>query len=414
MFSDNGRISHRQLKRQMLLGLCGVLLLFMTGDLLQAGRSGVLGVLLGAAVLLVYLWWTAGCEHAQKKSARKKFDLYFWAKLVVMGSFLVITGAYLLRESVRVTSEYLLPEAGKPILALILLAVAVLGVGTVPERRARMAEAAFPMYFWGILLLLVLAAFHARVPDIRQMPALSIGEIMSAGWSFLAVGITVTAFPMIGLELSGEGDNAKNREKKKPEGLQGEKEIDNELTKGEMTKLEAGVVEMPVRNQKNRRSVERRVWITLALLVVGTILVLFGTYGYSGANSLEFPLWHLMSGTNLPGKFLERFDIIWMSLFLFGILFALGSVAFYGVQILPEFRGHTVIIQVIVSVLVGVYWMVTETFPELQVSYLLAVKCIYAPLFLVLVILRGRERGSREQEIKLYAPGSEEEKREKA
>lgn len=352
MFADNGKISHRQLKRQMLLSLCGVLLLFMSGDLLEAGRSGILGVLVGAVVLLLYLGRASRCKHAQDAHGQRVLDGYFIWKVLIMGSFLVFTGAHLLRECVRVTGEYLLPKAPEPILAVVLLIVSVLGVGTVPERRARMAEIACSIYFWGILLLLLLAALHAEVPDILQMPALSAGRIIDAGWSFLAVGITVTTFPMTGLEIC-------KSKKKRNTGIKKE-------------------------NDSNQNGIAyKSVWATLALLIVGTMLILFGTYGYRGANSLEFPLWHLMSGTNLPGKFLERFDIIWMSLFLFGIMFTLGSVVFYGVQLFPEFREYTVLIQSAVTVLVGIYWMVSEAFPNLQFSYLPAVKYIYAPLFLL-------------------------------
>lgn len=56
MFADNGEISGRQLKRQMLLELSPVLLLFLSGDILLSGRSGVLGLLLGGGILELYLY----------------------------------------------------------------------------------------------------------------------------------------------------------------------------------------------------------------------------------------------------------------------------------------------------------------------------------------------------------------------
>ena len=56
MFSDNGMISSRQLKRQMVLSFLGVLLLLGTGEAAGGGGNALLGFFLGILLLLAYLF----------------------------------------------------------------------------------------------------------------------------------------------------------------------------------------------------------------------------------------------------------------------------------------------------------------------------------------------------------------------
>lgn len=62
-------------------------------------------------------------------------------------------------------------------------------------------------------------------------------------------------------------------------------------------------------------------------------VILIGTFGLEGVRRMEVPVIQLMAGTRLPGKFLERFDIVWLALLLCSILFALGSLLFYGTHL---------------------------------------------------------------------------------
>ncbi|MDD3278852.1 MAG: GerAB/ArcD/ProY family transporter [Lachnospiraceae bacterium] len=349
MFADNGEISGRQLKRQMLLELSPVLLLFLSGNILLAGRSGVLGLLLGGGILQLYLYLLSQgfnrrperrsekSEHAQRKCRLSWIWVLFWE------SFLVLTGAWLLQEGVGLTASYLLPGTARPVIACLILLAAAVGVGSSPEQRGRMAELACSICFYGILFLLALAALHARTPDARQMPAIASTEVLRICWEFVAVGIVITAFPEMGITLA---------EKEKKTHIFG------------------------------------RVWLILTLLLAGTVLILYGTYGYHGVNSLQFPLQSLMSGTNLPGKFLERFDILWMAFFLFGILFAIGSTVFYGVRLTPWRRKQAVPLRILLSVLTGIVWLVVDTCSLDKMYYINLVKWIYAPIFILYLLVK--------------------------
>lgn len=71
----------------------------------------------------------------------------------------------------------------------------------------------------------------------------------------------------------------------------------------------------------------------LTFLFLAILWSLTGTFGHQGLLRQETPVLKLMSGVLLPGKFLERFDIIWMAVLLFSLLYLCGSLLFYGEQI---------------------------------------------------------------------------------
>ena len=87
------------------------------------------------------------------------------------------------------------------------------------------------------------------------------------------------------------------------------------------------------------RVLRRGIWL-LALITLGTAGILVGVYGWKGVQQLEYPILNLMTGIGIPGGFLGRVDIIWLAVLLFTLLFAMGSILFYGAWIgVGESRG---------------------------------------------------------------------------
>lgn len=283
MFSDNDQISGRQFRRQVVLSMVGAWLLFLTGSAGADGFSGVLG--LGIGLLLLTLWAAFLMRRADALQLFRKEAprLLWWAVLAVYLSFLVLTGSYLLQAISRICAEYLTAGIAKELLALLLLVTAVVGMGGDMQRRARLAEIYYPFVLAGFVLLLVLAMFHMRAEAFSQEITVSVKAAVRQAYRVLAAGAAFGVLPFIAKQVKTT--------------------VPNRLS-GAMCRL----------------------W----LLGVASVIVLLGTFGQAGIRRMEMPILQLMAGTKLAGEFLERFEIVWLALLLGSLLFALGSLVFYG------------------------------------------------------------------------------------
>ena len=353
MFADNQRISHRQLKRQMLLSFGGVLILLMSGEMAGGGRAGILGAFLGYGALLIYFFFLVRNASVFQHLSVIFGGIVKWLVYLVYGSFLVLTGGFLLERIGHISNLYLLPDVSGELLKFLILAVALLGMGGDIQKRGRMGEAAFPWVFWGFILLLILAAVHMRVPDGGQMPELEGGSLMLWGYRYFAVGCTVGLFPLACARTEGRGSQMW------------------ELGKS---------------------------WLILTLMVAAAALILLGTYGYSGVNTIELPVLSLMAGTTLPGGFLDRFDIIWMAILLFSLIFSLGRLLFYSVRLAvsgsmtePEKEKKMSCGVLIASALL--MWIISAVrygnSVGIETVYMRLLECFYAPLFVIITPLAG-------------------------
>lgn len=352
MFADNQRISNRQMKRQMLISFGGVLILLVSGEMAGGGRNAILGAFLGYGALLVYFFFLARNAVPIQNLTSTFGGVIKWLVSFLYGSFLILTGGYLLEKISQISNLYLLSDVDKELVKILILVVALLGMGGDTQKRGRMGEASFFWIFWGFVLLLILAASHMRVPDGSRMPAIDGHSLLLYGYRFFAVGTIVSIFPFAFTKSEGRGYQMRDLGKS---------------------------------------------WLLLMLLVVSTSLILLGTYGYPGVKTMELPVLNLMSGTSLPGGFLDRFDIIWMALLLFALLFSLGSLLFYSVRLLlprsgmeKEKEGRNARrILVGASVLIWIVSRLAYNGYTIENIYLRLLECFYAPLFIIITLLAG-------------------------
>lgn len=352
MFADNQRISNRQMKRQMLISFGGVLILLVSGNMASGGRNAILGAFLGYGALLVYFFFLARNAVPIQYLTSAFGGLIKWLVSFIYGSFLILTGGFLLEKISQISNIYLLADVDKDLVKILILLVALLGMGSDIQKRGRMGEASFTWIFWGFVLLLILAASHMKVPDGSRMPEIDGSSLLIYSYRFFAVGSIVSILPLAFTKTEGRGNQMW------------------ELGKS---------------------------WLLLMLLVVSTSLILLGTYGYPGVKTMELPVLNLMSGTSLPGGFLDRFDIIWMGLLLFALLFSLGSLLFYSVRLLLPRNGMDKEKERCISrrILVGaavLIWIVSKlNYNGFSVEsiYMRLLEGFYAPLFIIITLLAG-------------------------
>jgi len=75
---------------------------------------------------------------------------------------------------------------------------------------------------------------------------------------------------------------------------------------------------------------------TIFLFLIGTIILLQGSYGIYQVADREWPVLSVMASIRVPGGFVSRMDPVWLSLILLLLLFSVGSTFFYSNYIVKK------------------------------------------------------------------------------
>lgn len=299
-YNDPSRISHRQLYRQIVLALTAPFLLCAAGSGGLTGAEGVLGILLALPALSLYVIFLIRLSYVYENPGRYLgkaggvlLHLFFLA-------YVILTGAYLLAVLEEIVPRYLITGVDGRL--LMVMAAVVCGLGTFQgmQKRGRMAEVSAGAVTGGVVLLYLLSVSQAELSHFPQLSASAI-PVSGAGTvraALYALGI-FTAVGLLPLILSRV---------EKPSGA--------------------------------ARPALAAVW-TLGILLAAGLILLQGAFGTARVFREEYPIVPLMAGANLPGDILGRFDVIWMGLLLYSLLFAIGSLQYYGTHILQALHLET-------------------------------------------------------------------------
>ena len=118
MFADNQRISRRQLKRQFVLSLVGIFLLFQAGEIASGGGNSVAGMVIGLGFLVLYLFFLVRASAAYGNLEKYFGCIGKWLISLVYLSFLVLSGSFLLEKISFLTERYLLTGVPLPLIAM--------------------------------------------------------------------------------------------------------------------------------------------------------------------------------------------------------------------------------------------------------------------------------------------------------
>ncbi|MCD8155464.1 MAG: GerAB/ArcD/ProY family transporter [Clostridiales bacterium] len=293
-FAENNRISHRQLYRQLLLAFLPPFLLCVTGKSWFGGWGGILGLAAALGLLLFYRIFLIRLAPACGALLKTAGGPAGWGIGLFFLVYVILTGAYLLAVLGEIVPQSLLTGVSGRWISFWAAAVCCVGTHRGMQRRGRMAEVSGMIFLGGIFLMMVLCLGQVRISSLAEglgEPELSVESFLAGSYGFLCAFSGVSLLPFAMKEVEKQGSTGKT-----------------------MTKA----------------------LLTAGGILLGMQLLLPAVFGGKRLAAEEYPILPLLSGADLPGNVLARFDVIWMGLVLYGILFSLGSLLHYGSQLLRQ------------------------------------------------------------------------------
>lgn len=342
MFADNARISHRQLFRQIVLGLIGIYTLAIPVFPEVSGRQGILCLLTAMAVYLLFCIYFIRIKTVMQNPRRYMGKILGSVFVFLYMSWLWLMGVYLLLMTARITDRFLIEGSVYWIVIVLAGIVTYLGSHQGLERRGRMAEVCFPVFLFILAGMLCLGILRMKSYYLGEL-----GDLTLQGWLKGSYQAFCAFLPFTFLPVA----------------------LGNVKKPGETGKVMRGAL-----------------FLVTGILML-CLLLLQGSFGIGGYEHSRYPMVEFMAGIRIPGDFLERVDIFWVAAVMFSMLFALGGVFFYNHELLVRtdmekgapFLATGVVAAALIcekaQVSPELFWKITGWF--------------YGPLFLLLLIYAG-------------------------
>lgn len=357
-FAENNRISHRQLYRQMILTFLAPFLVCLPGKNGIQGMNGFWGIVLAVSVLILYVFILLRVTSGYSDMVR--FLGSFWGRIagVFFLVYIIFTAVYILKILEQIIPRWLLMGIPSGWISFLVIVVCSIGTEKGIQRRGRMAEISGGLLLAGVLLMMVLCLGQIRVDYLQEMAEaerISGAAVVQGGYLFLCGFSGVGLLPFIMRDV---------------------------VRPGSVGKTIIGAI------------------LTVGGILAGVLVLLPAVFGWNRLLTEESPILPLLAGAALPGNILARFDVLWMGFLLYGLLFALGSLFYYGHQVVEKCHLGT-----------AKYWMAALVFglSLLEVSgiavrtfYRNYLETIFVPglLFIqVLLLFCGRKRKTRKTTI---------------
>lgn len=291
MFGINNQISQKQLGRQTVLTFLGVFMILAPMVTTMRGRSGIISCLAGTALTLCFLFYLS-CVMESFGEPKKSLGKFFGRLVIFLYVvFLVFLGGFLVRLLNGIVAKYLVTNVHPWLISGLIIIVSAWGTGWNTQRRARMAEVTYPIILGGFVLMMILAAAKMPMDNLHMDMNISMNGILRGSYQYFTLYSAVGVAPFLMSQVKYGGGSGK----------------------------------------RLMRSVN-----IVAIFTLLCLLILDASFGSKGLTYRQIPILDLMSGVKLPGEFLQRFDILWMFLLLFTLLFAVGSSFFYGNYLLER------------------------------------------------------------------------------
>lgn len=297
MFSNNGKISSRQIKRLLIFDLFGAGSLLLPAHLAGSGNgAGIWSILAGTALAGLYLWIILVCcgqapidYLGYLKGGWGDFlSKFFYMCYAVICIFSCAWAAKLLTE---LMCGSLLDSREFPVALFVILALAFYGGIAGLEARARVYEIMFWVLVIPLVIMLLLCIRQVQV--MQWFPLTGAADGDGAGWLWSGTWKCFLAFLPLTFLL------------------------------------------FLIPHMKNRKKTGQAAsWAVAAsgaaILII--YLILLGIFGSGALAQEEYPVITLMGMVKIPGDFLKRLDAVMVGVWFFTLYALIGSALYYGVD----------------------------------------------------------------------------------
>lgn len=307
MFSNNNRISTRQVFRLFVFDFIGMSTLVLPAKLAgTSGCDGVFAIVVGGLFASLYLWYLAWIMRRMDSDliTYVRQALPRWGALVMLCFFAVYCiletsyGAYIFAD---VMKKGLVGGESYTLLLLLILAVAAYAIQSGIESRARVYESLFWVLFVPLFLLLWIAASDVNTIYLHSFFEAPVMNVAGGGllvFEYLMLVFLVLFFPAY-------------------------------VKKDAQKKMVAAVY--------------RALWVAVLVFIVFD-LILLGSFGERAMAKMRYPALTLMSNIHLRGSFLKRLDAFLLAIWFFTLFALINVFLFYAKQLIAaiggEFTGH--------------------------------------------------------------------------
>ncbi len=307
MFSNNNRISTRQVFRLFVFDFIGMSTLVLPAKLAGAsGCDGVFAIVAGGLFASLYLWYLAWIMRRMDRDliTYVRQSLPRWGAFVMLCFFAAYCileasyGAYIFAD---VMKKGLVGGESYTLLLLLILAVAVYAIQSGIESRARVYESLFWVLFVPLFLLLWIAASDVNTVYLHSFFEAPVTNVAGGGllvFEYLMPMFLVLFFPAY-------------------------------VRKDAQKKMVAAVY--------------RALWVAVLVFIVFD-LILLGSFGERAMAKMRYPALTLMSNIHLRGSFLKRLDAFLLAIWFFTLFALINVFLFYAKQLIAaiggEFTGH--------------------------------------------------------------------------
>ena len=297
MFSNNQKISIRQIRRLLVLDLFGLSSLLLPGLLADtAGQDGIFSIPAAAVLAAAYIWVMGRVLHYMRGDyygCLKELAGTIVSDLVMLFYlfFFLLLGAFVLHQLTILVKDWLLPEGSYGIISFLVLLLAAYATARGLEGRARIYEILFWFLAAPLFIMLALAAGGVNVDywtPVFDRSWQDFGQgTLWAMLFFLPVCFLLFLKPYCA----------------KPEKL--------------------------------GRCARRAVWMVAGMNVI-IYLILLGNFQVKTTVFLQRPIITLMSMVKLPGGFLTRLDAFMTAIWFFSLFALMNTGVFYSSHIIKE------------------------------------------------------------------------------
>lgn len=307
MFSNNNRISTRQVFRLFVFDFIGMSTLVLPAKLAgTSGCDGVFAIVVGGLFASLYLWYLAWIMRRMDSDliTYVRQALPRWGALVMLCFFAAYCileasyGAYIFAD---VMKKGLVGGESYTLLLLLILAVAAYAIQSGIESRARVYESLFWVLFVPLFLLLWIAASDVNTIYLHSFFEAPVMNVAGGGllvFEYLMLVFLVLFFPAY-------------------------------VKKDAQKKMVAAVY--------------RALWVAVIVFALFD-LILLGSFGERAMAKMRYPALTLMSNIHLRGSFLKRLDAFLLAIWFFTLFALINVFLFYAKQLIAaiggEFTGH--------------------------------------------------------------------------